>query len=219
MDIVIYGMLIITVILIGGLISIFLEEAKGILVTIVLFLLFCFFHGGGTVMKLRLPETEVTESSNFDTSSKLSKSIDSSIENEENSLDVTTSSVATTTSSENEDIVVYAKQFVGNPYVWGGDSLTNGCDCSHFVCNVLKDTGHYNGGWVKSTNWQYQGEPVESLENALAGDVIVYDGHVAIYDGKGKIVEARGTAYGITDDRAADAKEIIAIRRFPKNDN
>ena len=219
MDIVIYGMLIITVILIGGLISIFLEEAKGILVTIVLFLLFCFFHGGGTVMKLRLPETEVTESSNVVTSRESSKSFEGLLENEENSLDVATSSVATTTFSENEDIVVYAKQFVGNPYVWGGDSLTNGCDCSHFVCNVLKDTGHYNGGWVKSTNWQYQGEPVESLENALAGDVIVYDGHVAIYDGKGKIVEARGTAYGITDDRAADAKEIIAIRRFPKNDN
>ena len=84
----------------------------------------------------------------------------------------------------------------------------------------IKDTGHYNGGWVKSTNWQYQGEPVESLKKAIAGDVIVYDGHVAIYDGNGKIVEARGTAYGITDDRAADAKEIIAIRRFPKiNDN
>lgn len=123
------------------------------------------------------------------------------------------------------DIVQYALQFVGNPYVWGGSSLTEGCDCSHFVWLVLLDTGYYDGEYVQSTFWAEKGEPVEGgLANAQAGDVIVYDfgsydcGHVAIYDGNGLIIEAKGSAYGITHDRAPDEpkRPIIGIRRFSK---
>ena len=111
-------------------------------------------------------------------------------------------------------IVNYACQFVGCPYVWGGNSLTHGCDCSHFVWNVLRNCGVYSGPYLTSGGWAGVGTPVPSLSQAQAGDVIVYSGHVAIYDGNGMIVEAKGAAYGITHNRSASYKGIVAIRRF-----
>lgn len=111
-------------------------------------------------------------------------------------------------------IIQYADQFLGNPYVWGGNSLTNGCDCSHFVWNVMKDTGYYDGPYAVSDGWVNLGQPVEGIENAVAGDVIVYPGHVAIYDGQGMIVQARGSAHGITHNRQYNYDTILAIRHF-----
>lgn len=111
-------------------------------------------------------------------------------------------------------IVKYANKFVGNPYVWGGNSLTHGCDCSHFVYNVIKDTTKYSGGYTTSRNWAYLGKAVPSIKKAQAGDVIVYSGHVAIYDGKGKIIQAQSSSAGITNNRSATSTYIIAIRRF-----
>lgn len=117
--------------------------------------------------------------------------------------------------SGDTDIVNYARQFVGKtPYAWGGNSYETGMDCSHFVWNVLKDTGAYDGDYVTSDGFLNLGEPVDGLENAQAGDVIVYNGHVAIYDGEGDIIEAKGAAYGTTNDRAADSSEILGIRRI-----
>lgn len=117
--------------------------------------------------------------------------------------------------SGDADIVNYARQFVGKtPYAWGGNSYKTGMDCSHFVWNVLKDTGAYDGDYVTSDGFLGLGEAVDGLENAQAGDVIVYNGHVAIYDGEGGIIEAKGAAYGTTNDRAADSSEILGIRRF-----
>ena len=112
------------------------------------------------------------------------------------------------------DIVSYANQFVGNPYAWGGNSLTNGSDCSHFVWNVLKDTGHYSGGYAMADDWAYLGQSVSSLDQAQAGDVVVYSGHVAIYNGQGGIIEAQSSQAGITNDRNVDANTITAIRHF-----
>ncbi len=117
---------------------------------------------------------------------------------------------------QGEQIVELARQYVGNPYVWGGNSLTEGIDCSHFVWNILTMAGAYSGEYYTSYGWRTLGEEVESLEQAQAGDIVCYDGHVAIYDGNGKIVEARGRAYGITEDRDVDCHEILAIRRFAK---
>ena len=111
-------------------------------------------------------------------------------------------------------IVEYADQFVGCPYVWGGNSLTNGCDCSHFVHLVLLNCGAYSGGYMTSGYWPYAGQPVNSLAEARAGDIVCYSGHVGIYDGAGLIVEARGSAYGIVHYRPATCKPIVAIRRF-----
>lgn len=108
----------------------------------------------------------------------------------------------------------YANQFVGNSYLWGGNSLTNGIDCSHFVYQVLSNTGYYDGEYATSGEWASLGESVSSLSEARAGDVIVYSGHVAIYDGNGGIVEAQSSSTGITNYRSADYKSIVSIRRF-----
>lgn len=117
-------------------------------------------------------------------------------------------------SGSGASIVSYAKQFVGNPYVWGGNSLTNGIDCSHFVWQVLRNCGAYSGGYRTSAGWRSLGRPVASLSQAQAGDVICYSGHVAIYDGNGRIVEAQSSSAGITCNRRADSSPILAIRRF-----
>lgn len=120
----------------------------------------------------------------------------------------------TNTNTSNSDIIAYGNQFVGNPYVWGGNSLTDGIDCSHFVWQVLSNTGHYSGDYEISDGWANLGEEVGSLDEAVAGDVIVYPGHVAIYDGQGSLLQARGSAYGITNDRDATYNNILAIRHF-----
>ena len=111
-----------------------------------------------------------------------------------------------------KEVAEYALQFVGNPYVYGGTSLTNGADCSGFVMSVYANFGvslpH------SSAADRSQGYAVDGLENAQPGDLICYSGHVAIYDGHGGIVEAKGSRWGITHDRSANYKTILAIRRF-----
>ena len=159
--------------------------------------------------------------------SETAEAVDTSYDESETQVDIgdgyiydTESDTVTDTStgevySGDTDIVNYARQFVGKtPYAWGGNSYETGMDCSHFVWNVLKDTGAYDGDYVTSDGFLNLGEPVDGLENAQAGDVIVYNGHVAIYDGEGGIIEAKGAAYGTTNDRAADSSEILGIRRI-----
>lgn len=109
-----------------------------------------------------------------------------------------------------EELVEYALQFVGNPYKWGGNSLTEGCDCSGFVKLVYEyfgfDTPRY------SQSFKTYGKPV-AFENIKAGDIVVYPGHVAIYIGNGYIVEAQSTKRGITCNRLVTCSKITAIRR------
>ena len=112
-----------------------------------------------------------------------------------------------------EGVIRFADQFLGNPYVWGGNSLTEGIDCSHFVYQILTRCGVYDEGYTSSYGWRYVGEEVTSLSEAKAGDVVCYDGHVALYDGAGGIVEAKGRRWGITHDRSVDCSEILTIRR------
>lgn len=115
-----------------------------------------------------------------------------------------------------QDVVNYAMQFVGNPYVWGGNSLTSGCDCSGFVHLVYKHFGYKTVRY--SMSFAYEGVAV-SREDVRPGDIVVYAmkngiGHVAIYAGNGKIVEAQSSATGITANRSIDCREIVAIRRI-----
>ena len=112
-----------------------------------------------------------------------------------------------------EGVIRFADQFLGNPYVWGGNSLTEGIDCSHFVYQILTRCGVYDEGYTSSYGWRYVGEEVTSLSEAKAGDVVCYDGHVALYDGAGGIVEAKGRRWGIAHDRRVDCSEILTIRR------
>lgn len=109
-----------------------------------------------------------------------------------------------------EELVAYARQFVGNPYVWGGNSLTNGVDCSGFVHLVYQNFGIDTPRYSQS--FKTWGEPV-AYQNMKPGDVVVYPGHVAIYIGNGCIVEAQGKKFGITDYRSVNCHTITAIRR------
>lgn len=108
-------------------------------------------------------------------------------------------------------VAEYAVQFVGNPYKWGGTSLTNGADCSGFVMSVYANFGvslpHSSSADRK------QGYAVDGLANAQPGDLICYSGHVAIYIGDGNIVHASTKKTGIIISKA-DHKKILAIRRI-----
>lgn len=105
----------------------------------------------------------------------------------------------------------YALQFVGNPYVYGGTSLTNGADCSGFVMSVYENFGvslpH------SSSADRNQGYAVDGLENAQPGDIICYSGHVALYIGNGQIVHASTKKTGIIVSNA-DYKKVLAVRRI-----
>lgn len=108
-------------------------------------------------------------------------------------------------------VAEYGLQFVGNPYKWGGTSLTEGADCSGFVMSVYANFGvslpHSSSADRK------QGYAVDGLENAQPGDIICYSGHVAIYIGDGQIVHASSKKTGIKVSNA-DYKKILAIRRI-----
>ena len=116
-----------------------------------------------------------------------------------------------TTDVSGADIVAFAQQFVGNPYVWGGNSLTNGVDCSGFVHQVYAHFGISTPRYSQA--FKRVGQPV-SYQNIQAGDVVVYPGHVAIYIGNGNIVEAQSTRAGITNSRPVNCHTITAIRRL-----
>ena len=116
-----------------------------------------------------------------------------------------------TTDVSGADIVAFAQQFVGNPYVWGGNSLTNGVDCSGFVHQVYAHFGISTPRYSQA--FKSEGQPV-SYQNIQAGDVVVYPGHVAIYIGNGNIVEAQSTRAGITNSRPVNCHTITAIRRL-----
>lgn len=106
-------------------------------------------------------------------------------------------------------IVDYACQFIGNPYVWGGTSLTNGADCSGFVQSVY---AHF-GISLPRTTWdqEYAGTPV-SYDQAMPGDLILYEGHVGIYMGDGQIVNAINPSKGI-GVIPATCMQIKTVRR------
>lgn len=118
------------------------------------------------------------------------------------------------TVSTGEKIVQTAKKYIGNPYVYGGNSLTEGCDCSHFVWLILKQAINYAGDYTTSWGFETIGEQIAELAFAQAGDVICYGSHVAIYDGNGIIIEAKGSQYGITYGTQVDFMPIVTIRRI-----
>lgn len=108
-------------------------------------------------------------------------------------------------------VVDYATQFVGNPYVWGGTSLTNGADCSGFVQSVYSNFGVS----LPRTSYEQQNAGREvSYSEAQPGDLICYGGHVAIYMGDGKIVHASNSSDGIKVSDNAAYRTILSVRRL-----
>lgn len=113
-------------------------------------------------------------------------------------------------SATGSNVASFATQFVGNPYVPGGTSLTDGADCSGFVWAVY----HSFGISVPRTSWALQSAGTEvSYDDAQPGDVICYAGHVAIYIGNGCIVHASTQRTGIKIGNAA-YKPMITVRRI-----
>lgn len=114
-------------------------------------------------------------------------------------------------SASGNAVAQFALQFKGNPYVWGGTSLTNGADCSGFVMSVYKNFGvslpH------SSTADRNVGSGVGSLAEAQPGDIICYSGHVGIYIGGNQIVHASTSKTGIIVSNAS-YRNILAIRRI-----
>ena len=106
-------------------------------------------------------------------------------------------------------VIDFACQFIGNPYVWGGTSLTNGADCSGFVQSVYANFGIA----LPRTTYEMVNAGYEvSYDQALPGDLVLYDGHVGLYMGDGTIVNAMNEAQGIGICTATYAP-IITVRR------
>ena len=114
-------------------------------------------------------------------------------------------------SGSGSSVVDYATQFVGNPYVWGGTSLTNGADCSGFVQSVYANFGVS----LPRTSYEQQNAGTEvSYADAQPGDLICYGGHVAIYMGNGRIVHASNSVDGIKISDNAAYRTIVSVRRL-----
>lgn len=121
------------------------------------------------------------------------------------------SSSSSSSSGSGSSVVNYATQFVGNPYVWGGTSLTNGADCSGFVQSVYANFGVS----LPRTSYEQQNAGTEvSYADAQPGDLICYGGHVAIYMGNGQIVHASNSRDGIKVSDNAAYRTITSVRRL-----
>lgn len=120
-------------------------------------------------------------------------------------------------SSERQKLVKYALKYVGNKYVFGGNSLTNGIDCSGFTQQIY---GHFGYSLPRTSSEQRKSGTEISAKDMKPGDLICYYGHVAIYIGNGKIVHASNRkpypVGGIKVSNNYKYRSIASIRRIIK---
>ena len=115
-----------------------------------------------------------------------------------------------TAAGKGQAVADYACQFIGNPYVWGGTSLTNGADCSGFVMSVYAHFGVYMSH--SSYAMRNVGKSV-SLSEIRPGDIVCYSGHVGIYVGNNTIVHASNEKDGIKLSSPVNYRNIVSIQR------
>ena len=157
------------------------------------------------------PVVEVADTSSKNDSKNSSKNSSKNNSGKKNSAnDGAAGSKSGSVSSKRAQIANYAVQFVGNRYVYGGTSLTNGADCSGFIWAVYRQYGY--GLPRNSAAMRSAGREV-SYEAAQAGDIVCYAGHVALYLGGGRIVHASTARTGIKYGYA-NYKPILTIRRI-----
>ena len=171
-------------------------------------------------------QTQAVESTNNNTAEEVQTSTESSSNDHSNSSastesssepveEETTSNSGSSYSATGEAVVAYASQFIGNPYVYGGNSLTNGIDCSGFVQQVF---AHFGYSLPRVSDAQAGAGRGISYSESRAGDIIVYSGHVAILTGDGGIVHASNSAPypqgGIKYSSNALYRPYIAVRRI-----
>lgn len=129
---------------------------------------------------------------------------------QENVQQTETTEVSAQPASNGQAIVDYACQFIGNPYVWGGTSLTDGADCSGVVQSVF---AHFGISLPRTTYDQIYAGVEVSYDQAMPGDLICYDGHIGIYIGNGQIVNAQNPEQGIGISPATYTT-ILSVRRI-----
>ena len=118
---------------------------------------------------------------------------------------------AQTASSNGQAVVDYARQFLGNPYVYGGNSLTNGTDCSGFVKGVYAAFGI---NLPRTSSEQRSVGYAVSLSEIQTGDIVCYSGHVGIYAGNNTLIHASNEKTGITLTSPVTYRSVLAVRRI-----
>lgn len=118
---------------------------------------------------------------------------------------------AQTASSNGQAVVDYARQFLGNPYVYGGNSLTSGTDCSGFVKGVYAAFGI---NLPRTSSEQRSVGYAVSLSEIQPGDIVCYSGHVGIYAGNNTLIHASNEKTGITLTSPVTYRSVLAVRRI-----
>ena len=156
--------------------------------------------------------SESNKSSKASNESKKSEAVEETADEESSSSDSSSEeSYSAPSGSNGQAVVDYACQFVGNPYVYGGSSLTNGTDCSGFVMSVYAQFGislPHSSSALRSVGYGV------SVDDMQPGDIICYSGHVAIYCGGNTIVHASNPSTGIKYTSPSNYKTILAVRRI-----
>lgn len=161
--------------------------------------------------KARLKKEEEERQAALQASRKAQEAAAAAAATEAAEIQAAAAAVSTGDGSLGQQVADFAVQFVGNPYVYGGTSLTNGADCSGFTLAVYSNFGVSLPHSAAAQN--KKGTNVGSVDNAIPGDLVYYSGHVGIYIGNGQIVHASNSRTGIIISNA-NYDRILGVRRI-----